>query len=85
MAGIKRNGILGRLLRDSWVVLAGVSHEGCLVRVVTGGEASSSGGGGVRALCRPAGVKAGAVVCAARGVGLGAVAGMVGRVGGDGA
>ena len=33
MAGIKRNGVLGQLLRDFWLASAGVSHEGCRVQV----------------------------------------------------
>ena len=33
MAGIKQNDILGRLLRDCWLIFEGIAHEDCLVQI----------------------------------------------------
>ena len=83
MAGIKQNDILGRLLRDCWLVFEGIAHEDCLVQidmtdeergVLTRWKKHSD----TYRLMR---MKAEAIMYAARDVGLDIIAEMIERAG----
>ena len=81
MAGIKQNDILGRLLRDCWLVFEGIAHEDCLVQIDMTDEERGvlirwKKHSGTYRLVR---MKAEAILYAWRGVGLDIIAEMVDR------